>query len=81
LRKSLSIALGLIFSAAPLWADPAAPENPCLWPEKAAAGAADHKKCLDNFIKAQEEAIRAHQGAINEALWDWERFKAELEAD
>lgn len=87
MKKPLSIALGLIFSAAPLWADPAAPENPCLWPDKPPKfeshaeaeafreSANGYKNCLDAFVRDQEEAIRAHRWAADEAMSEWESFK------
>lgn len=86
MKKNLTLFLGLILSAAPLGADQAAPESPCLWPDKPARfassdqleafkrGANEYKQCVNDFIKAQEEAIRAHRWAADEARKDWETF-------
>lgn len=33
-----------------------------------------YKRCIEDFVEEQEEAIEAHQNAASEAVDDWNRF-------
>jgi len=34
----------------------------------------DYKRCIGEFVEEQEEAVRAHQDAAQEAIDEWNNF-------
>lgn len=83
--KSLSL-LVLLWAALPAYADMIAPSPPCSKPYKPISftsqyeidsfqrDVAAYKRCLSEFVEAQNRASRVHLKAAEEAIEEWNRF-------
>lgn len=90
MRIRLAIACGAFVVSAPLLADSFEPSHHCSEPyvpyefdsewerDSFIDEVEDYKECISDFVEEQNEAVRNHQTAAEEAIGDWNRFAASL---
>lgn len=86
-QKHIFFLMVLIFGAEPALADMFQPSHSCREPYKPLSFTSQfeidmfvneverYKECLVEFIEDQDESIKKHQSAAEEAADDWENFK------
>lgn len=90
MRILLLLACAVLFAPAPLLADSFKPSHHCSEPyvpyefdsewerDSFIDEVEDYKECISDFVEEQNDAVRNHQSAAEEAIEDWNRFAASL---
>jgi len=86
LLKILSAAIMLILFATSVFADKITPVNSCRQPARPAkfkseeevnnykAQVEAYRKCINDFVEEQNQAIEKHKAAANQAITEWNFF-------
>ncbi len=84
--KIISATMVLTFVSSPAFADKITPTNPCKQPSRPAKFKSDaevnsykeqieaYRKCINDFVEEQNQAIEKHRAAANQAITEWNFF-------